>query len=61
MLADARTPFSLSRHEYYRRILCNFIGNMVENGEYLADTGRLGLMVRDICYGNALRYFGFRA
>jgi glucuronate isomerase len=61
MLADARTPFSLSRHEYYRRILCNFIGNMVENGEYLADSGRLGLMVRDICYGNALRYFGFRA
>ena len=60
MLADARTPFSLSRHEYYRRILCNFIGNMVENGEYLADSGRLGLMVRDICYGNALRYFGFR-
>ena len=60
MLADARTPFSLSRHEYYRRILCNFIGSMVENGEYLADTGRLGLMVRDICYTNALRYFGFR-
>ncbi len=60
MLADARNPFSLSRHEYYRRILCNFIGNMVENGEYLADSGRLGQMVRDICYANALRYFGFR-
>ena len=57
---DSRSLLSYSRHEYYRRILCNFIGNMVENGEYLADSGRLGLMVQDVCYQNALRYFGFR-
>lgn len=56
---DSRSLLSYSRHEYYRRILCNFIGNMVENGEYPADMKTLGKLVEDISYNNACRYFAF--
>ena len=59
MLTDSRSFLSYTRHEYYRRILCNFIGNLVENGEYPADMDYLGQMVEDISYNNAKRYFGF--
>ena len=56
---DSRSLLSYSRHEYYRRILCNFIGNLVENGEYPADMKTLGKLVEDISYNNACRYFAF--
>lgn len=56
---DSRSILSFSRHEYYRRILCNFIGNLVENGEYPADMKMLGKLVEDISYNNACRYFAF--
>ncbi len=59
MLTDSRSFLSYTRHEYYRRILCNFIGNLVENGEYPADMDFLGKIVEDISYNNANRYFGF--
>ena len=59
MLTDSRSFLSYTRHEYYRRILCNWIGNKVENGEYPADMKMLGQLVEDICYNNAVRYFGF--
>ena len=59
MLTDSRSFLSYTRHEYYRRILCNWIGNKVENGEYPADMKVLGQMVEDICYNNAAKYFGF--
>ncbi|MCI2110478.1 MAG: glucuronate isomerase [Acidaminococcaceae bacterium] len=59
MLTDSRSFLSYTRHEYYRRILCNWIGNKVENGEYPADMKFLGQMVEDICYNNAAKYFGF--
>jgi glucuronate isomerase len=59
MLTDSRSFLSYTRHEYYRRILCNWIGNKVENGEYPADMKVLGKMVEDICYNNAAKYFGF--
>ena len=49
---------SYPRHEYFRRILCNLIGEWVENGEYPADMEALETMVKDICYYNAKRYFG---
>ena len=49
---------SYPRHEYFRRILCNLIGEWVENGEYPADMEALEAMVKDICYYNAKRYFG---
>lgn len=58
MLTDSRSFTSFSRHEYFRRILCNKLGTIVENGEYPNDLTLLGGMVRDICYHNAVRYFG---
>ena len=59
MLTDSRSFLSYTRHEYYRRILCNFLGNLVENGEYPADMEFLGQIVEDISYNNADRYFCF--
>ena len=58
MLTDSRSFLSYTRHEYFRRILCNLIGGWVENGEYPADTDTLHGLVRDICHDNAVRYFG---
>lgn len=59
MLTDSRSFLSYTRHEYFRRILCELIGGWVENGEYPADMKVLGKMVEDISYYNAVRYFGF--
>jgi glucuronate isomerase len=59
MLTDSRSFLSYSRHEYFRRILCNLIGNDVENGEIPADIDFLGQMVQNISYNNAANYFGF--
>ncbi len=58
MLTDSRSFLSYTRHEYFRRILCNIIGNWVENGEAPDDMDLLGKMVQDICYNNAANYFG---
>ncbi len=58
MLTDSRSFLSYPRHEYFRRILCNLIGNDVENGEIPADMELLGTMVENICYRNAVEYFG---
>ncbi|MGD9211882.1 MAG: glucuronate isomerase [Desulfobacteraceae bacterium] len=57
MLTDSRSFLSYSRHEYFRRVLCNLIGNDVENGELPADFDLLGEMIQDICYNNAVEYF----
>lgn len=59
MLTDSRSFISYPRHEYFRRILCNYIGGLVENGEYPEDYELLGELVRDISYYNAVNYFGF--
>lgn len=59
MLTDSRSFLSYTRHEYFRRILCELIGGWVENGEYPSDMKVLGKMVEDISYNNAVRYFGF--
>lgn len=59
MLTDSRSFLSYTRHEYFRRILCNFIGGLVEDGEYPADYEFLGKMVEDICYYNTVRFFHF--
>ncbi|MBQ6824450.1 MAG: glucuronate isomerase [Clostridia bacterium] len=58
MLTDSRSFLSYARHEYFRRILCELIGNWVENGEYPNDAATLATIVKDICYYNAERYFG---
>ena len=59
MLTDSRSVLSYTRHEYFRRILCDLLGGWVENGEYPAGLETLGGLVRDISYNNAMRYFGF--
>lgn len=59
MLTDSRSFVSYPRHEYFRRILCDYIGKLVENGEYPQDYELLGELVRDISYYNAVTYFGF--
>ena len=60
MLTDSRSFLSYTRHEYFRRILCDIFGTWVENGEYPADMKALEELVRGICYNNAVKYFGFK-
>ncbi len=59
MLTDSRSFLSYPRHDYFRRILCNLLGTDIENGEIPNDMELVGGMVKDICYNNAKRYFGF--
>ena len=59
MLTDSRSFLSYIRHEYFRRILCNLIGNDIENGELPNDMELNGKMVEDICFNNAKAYFKF--
>ena len=59
MLTDSRSFLSYTRHEYFRRVLCNLIGQMVEDGEYPADWPWLGQLIENISYYNTVRYFGF--
>jgi glucuronate isomerase len=58
MVTDSRSFLSYPRHEYFRRILCNMIGEMVENGEYPEDIDTLSDIVRGISFKNAKAYFG---
>jgi glucuronate isomerase len=60
MLTDSRSFLSYPRHEYFRRILCNLLGEDVENGEIPKDMELLGRMVEDISFNNARDYFGMR-
>ena len=57
MLTDSRSFLSYTRHEYFRRILCNKLGDLVENGEYPNDIEFLGKIVQGICFENAKKYF----
>ena len=60
MLTDSRSFLSYPRHEYFRRILCNVIGNDVEQGLLpLSEMPRIARMVEDVCYNNAKQYFNF--
>ena len=59
MLTDSRSFLSYSRHEYFRRTLCNLLGNDVENGEIPNDMKLLGEMVENISFNNAKEYFNF--
>lgn len=59
MLTDSRSFLSYTRHEYFRRIMCELIGGWVENGEYPNDEKALKKIVEGISYNNAVRYFGF--
>ena len=59
MLTDSRSFLSYTRHEYFRRLLCNILGNDIERGLLPSDFALVGKMVEDIRYHNARRYFGF--
>ncbi len=59
MLTDSRSFVSYTRHEYFRRILCNLIGTWVEKGEYPNDQKTLKQIIEGICYYNAKEYFAF--
>ena len=60
MLTDSRSLLSMSRHEYFRRILCNLLGKWAESGEIHQDKELLGEIIKDVCYGNTVRHFNFR-
>lgn len=59
MLTDSRSFLSYTRHEYFRRILCELIGTWVEKGEYPNDEKALKKIIKGICFNNAVNYFGF--
>jgi glucuronate isomerase len=59
MLTDSRSFLSYTRHEYFRRLLCNILGRDMQRGLIPDDEGLVGPMVRAICYDNARNYFGF--
>ena len=58
MLTDSRSFLSYARHDYFRRIMCNLVGNWVENGEYPNNEASLKKIVEGISFNNAKRYFG---
>jgi glucuronate isomerase len=59
MTTDSRSFLSYTRHDYFRRILCNLLGAEVEQGLLPSDMTLIGGLVRDICYNSAADYFGF--
>ena len=60
MLTDSRSLLSYPRHHYFRRILCNYFGTMMENGEMTADEAFVGEVVKDVCYRNAMAYLNMK-
>lgn len=58
MVTDSRSFISYTRHEYFRRVLCNIVGTWVEDGEVPYDIELLGAMIEDICFNNAKEYIG---
>lgn len=59
MLTDSRSFLSYTRHDYFRRILCDYVGSLIENGEYPDDIEAAGQIIYNISYKNALDFFGF--
>jgi glucuronate isomerase len=57
MLTDSRSFLSYSRHDYFRRLLCNMLGNDVAKGLLPDDTRLLGQLVQDVCFRNVRQYF----
>ena len=57
MLTDSRSLLSYPRHHYFRRILCNYLGGMMERGEMTSNEELVGKVVEDICYNNSIAYF----
>ena len=60
MLTDSRSFLSYPRHHYFRRILCNYFGTMIENGQMTSDLDLVGKVVEDISFNNSWAYFGLK-
>lgn len=60
MLTDSRSLLSYPRHHYFRRILCNYLGTLIEDGEMTNDLELVGKVVKDVSYNNAVNYFGVK-
>jgi glucuronate isomerase len=56
MLTDSRSFLSYPRHHYFRRILCNYLGGLMEDGEMTTDVALVGKVVQDICFYNSESY-----
>lgn len=56
MLTDSRSFLSYPRHHYFRRILCNYLGTLIENGEITSDENLVGKVIKDVCYNNSIEY-----
>ena len=59
MVTDSRSFLSYPRHEYFRRLLCNLLGDEVEKGEWPNDLTWIGGIIQDICYNNAASYLNY--
>jgi len=57
MITDSRSFLSYPRHEYFRRILCNLVGQDVENGEIPNESSLVENLIKNVCYYNAKEYF----
>ena len=57
MLTDSRSFLSYPRHHYFRRILCNYLGDMIEKNEMTDNMEIVGKVIKDVCYNNAIKYF----
>ena len=57
MLTDSRSLLSYPRHHYFRRILCNYLGTLIENGEMTSNLDFVGNVIKDICFNNSAKYF----
>lgn len=60
MLTDSRSFLSYPRHQYFRRILCNYLANKMNHNEMTQDKELVGKVIQDICYNNAINYFGMK-
>ena len=60
MLTDSRSLLSYPRHHYFRRILCNYLGTMMENSQMTQDIAIVGKVVQDISYNNSIKYFDMK-
>lgn len=58
MLTDSRSFMSYPRHDYFRRLLCDFFGQLIDNKEFPKDLEFVGKIIQDICFNNAVKYFG---
>ncbi len=60
MLTDSRSFLSYPRHHYFRRILCNYLGDLINNGEMTSDLNLVGKVIQDVCYNNAIKYLNVK-